>query len=158
MDSALEWRALGAEVCSGVGGLRGAGASRSRFHQNSRVEPMAPEAAAAFPKAARLRRRAEFLAVQKTGVRWQSRSFVVICRASATERTRLGITVSRRVGNAVVRNRVKRMIREVFRTSQRHPSPAQDFLVIARSGANRLEYKQVASELGGVFQSSGTPH
>ena len=119
---------------------------------------MAREAAAAFPKTARLRRRAEFVALQRDGVRRHLQSFVVIQRISPTSRTRLGITASRRVGKAAVRSRVKRMIREVFRTSKRDITPAQDILIIARAGAHRLEYAQVAAELGRVFHSSGTAH
>jgi ribonuclease P protein component len=110
----------------------------------------------AFPKAARVRRRGEFLAIQERGQRMRLRSFVVLRLASPQGRTRLGITVSRRVGNAVVRNRVKRMVREVFRTIGCHPTPAQDILVIARAGAHELEYSEVAAELESVFRASRT--
>lgn len=115
---------------------------------------MVPQAAV-FPRTARLRRRAEFLALKREGARWHMRSFVVIRRVSPTGRARLGVTVSRRVGRAVVRNRVKRMVREVFRTSEHNVATAQDVLVIARTGASKLKYAQVASELGRVFRSSG---
>lgn len=74
--------------------------------------------------------------------------------AAPLGRTRLGITVSRRVGKAVVRNRVKRMVREIFRTTMRDHSPAQDILVIARAGAHKLEYREVAAELGPVFRTA----
>jgi len=117
---------------------------------------MAAGAAAAFPRTARLRRRGEFLALKESGVRWHLPSFVVIRRLSPTGRRRLGITVSRRVGRAVVRNRLKRMIREVFRTSEHDVAAAQDILVIARTGASELQYAQVASELGRVFRSPGS--
>jgi len=115
---------------------------------------VAPRAAAGFPKAARLRRRGEFLAIQRRGESWRLRSFVVIRGASPHGRTRLGITVSRRVGKAVVRNRVKRMVREIFRTSVRGHGPAQDILVIARAGAHKLQYREVAAELGPVFRGA----
>jgi len=112
--------------------------------------------AAAFPKAARVRRRGEFLVIQQRGRRQRLASFVVIRRTSPTGRTRLGITVSRRVGKAVVRNRIKRFVREVFRTGRRDRTPAQDILVIARAGAHQLEYNEVAAELGSVFGARGT--
>jgi ribonuclease P protein component len=116
---------------------------------------MGAPASATFPKTERLRRRGEFLAVKGSGARSHLRSFVVIQRASPTGKTRLGITVSRRVGKAIVRNRLKRMIREVFRTRGRETGTAQDVLVIARTCADKLEYAQVASELGPVFTTSG---
>jgi ribonuclease P protein component len=116
---------------------------------------MAADAGAAFPKTARVRRRAEFVEIKRCGARCHLPSFVVVRRESPTGHARLGITVSRRVGNAVVRNRLKRMIREVFRTSRRDVAAGQDVLVIARTDAHKLEYAQVASELERVFRSSG---
>ena len=112
--------------------------------------------ATGFPKVARLRRRAEFLALQRDGVRWHMPSFVVIRTGSRGDQSRIGITVSRRVGNAVNRNRLKRIIREIFRTNRRDVTPAQDVLVIARTNAQKLNYAQVASELERVFRSSGS--
>lgn len=59
---------------------------------------------------------------------------------------RLGITVSRRVGGAVVRNRVKRLVREVFRR-HRDGIPRGDSVVIARTGAGGLSYGGASEEL-----------
>lgn len=86
-------------------------------------------------KAARLTRRGEFLAVQGRGKRLHaSGAYLVLGLASGRGIARLGVTVSSRVGNAVVRNRVKRWVREAFRAAA--PGlPAIDVVVIARSGA-----------------------
>jgi ribonuclease P protein component len=92
--------------------------------------------------------------MQRHGESRRLRSFVVIRGASPVGRTRLGITVSRRVGKAVVRNRVKRMVREIFRVSLCGHGPAQDILVIARAGADKLQYREVAAELGPVFRGA----
>lgn len=59
----------------------------------------------------------------------------------------MGITVSKRVGDAVVRNRVKRMIREVFRRYRKRIHPPQTVLVIGRPAAATATYAQVRSEL-----------
>jgi ribonuclease P protein component len=68
--------------------------------------------------------------------------------AAPDERTRLGITVSRRIGNAVVRNRVKRLVRECFRRELRAMLPAGvAVVVIARAGAGELGGTVVESEL-----------
>jgi ribonuclease P protein component len=66
-------------------------------------------------------------------------------------RPRLGVTVSRRVGNAVVRNRVKRRIREWFRRSQRLLAPRVDLVVIARQGAASLGTREISQELSEVL-------
>jgi ribonuclease P protein component len=84
-----------------------------------------------LPKAARLRIRREFLAVQERGTRLYSGDVLVLARASETERARIGITVSSKVGNAVERNRVKRWVREAWR-SLGTDLPAVDLVVIAR--------------------------
>ena len=87
-----------------------------------------------LPKAARLRRRREFLAVQERGARLCSGNLVVLCGGAAQDRPRIGITVSSKVANAVGRNRVKRWVREAFRELQ-DQLPVVDLVVIARSGA-----------------------
>ena len=100
-----------------------------------------------FPKAARLRRRAEFLRVQRAGQRNSIPHFVLIATPGSTGAARLGITVSSRVGNAVARNRVKRLVRELFRTRSAHRAGANDVVVIAKPGAEVLSYAEVVSEL-----------
>jgi ribonuclease P protein component len=68
---------------------------------------------------------------------------------------RLGVTVSRRVGNAVVRNSVKRRIREWFRRVGRERMAGRDVVVIARPGAARLGGMAVFSELDDLTASRG---
>jgi ribonuclease P protein component len=87
-----------------------------------------------LPKAARLRRRREYLAVQERGARLYAGEVLVLAQRAGTDRARLGITVSSKVANAVGRNRVKRWVREAFRELQQELPPA-DLVVIARQGA-----------------------
>jgi len=102
--------------------------------------------AATYPKAARLRRRPEFLAIQRDGQRRHTPHLVVIRRAAPGPGSRLGVTVSKRIGNAVVRNRVKRLLREVFRLRHVDIHPPLDVVVIAKPGAGTLSYAQAATE------------
>jgi len=66
-------------------------------------------------------------------------------------KTRLGMAVSRKVGNAVVRNRVKRAIREWFRHSREAVPPDTDLVVIARRGARELATGEIGAELAGLL-------
>lgn len=76
-----------------------------------------------FPAALRLKKRREFLGVQNQGKKVHLRSFLVFLTARPIKppatsadppATRLGITVTRKIGKAVTRNRIKRLVREVF--------------------------------------------
>jgi ribonuclease P protein component len=105
---------------------------------------------AGLGKDERLRRPAEFLLVQRRGARAQSEHFVLYAmRSAGIEHSKLGLTVSRRIGNAVVRNRLKRRLRECFRLRLRAMLPqGVAMVVIARRGAGELDSAALASELG----------
>ena len=87
-----------------------------------------------LPKAARLRRRRAYLAVQEHGTRLYAGEVLVLVKGAGADRARIGITVSSKVANAVERNRVKRWVREAFREIQAQLPPV-DLVVIARKGA-----------------------
>jgi ribonuclease P protein component len=90
-----------------------------------------------FGKAARVRRRHEFLAIQQRGKRLYAGELVVLALERRGGLPRIGITVSSKVANAVGRNRVKRWVREAFR-SVAAELPSVDLVVIARPGAVRV--------------------
>jgi ribonuclease P protein component len=89
------------------------------------------------PRAARLRRRREFLAVQQRGRRLYAGEVLVLALDTGGDGPRIGITVSSKVANAVGRNRVKRWVREAFR-AVRGDLPAVDLVVVARRGATAM--------------------
>lgn len=75
--------------------------------------------------------------------------------AARAGQRRLGVTASRKVGGAVVRNRVKRRIREVFRLHRELLPDASDVVVIARPGAGELSWTVLEREVRELFQSGG---
>ena len=111
-----------------------------------------PKGTARFSKAARLRHRQEFLRAQAQGKRFHTRHFGVTLAPMAEGHPRLGLVATRRMGKAVQRNRVKRLLREFFR---RHQTglPAFDLVIMAKKGASALGYYQVEEELGRLLFS-----
>lgn len=109
---------------------------------------MAPQIRpASFPKCERIRKRSEYLALQGQGRKVQSESFLAFGRRIPEERPgRLGVTVSKRVGTAVQRNRVKRLIREAYRRNKCLP-PGADVVIVAKRTALSLDLRRAESEL-----------
>ena len=112
---------------------------------------MASRGSERFPKSARLRKRPQFLNLSRIGSKIHSANFVVISKSHDGPSNRLGITVSGKVGNSVVRNRIKRQVREIFRRRQSTLTPPTDFLVIARNSAATIINSLIARELESVF-------
>ena len=111
-----------------------------------------------FPKAVRILVRREFLALQRKGRRRHTPHFVVITRPRHTGCSRLGITATRRFGNAVMRNRIKRQLREFFRRHRADLAPSQDILIIPKSGAGRLSFPHISRELGRALSLAEKTH
>ncbi|HWC65683.1 MAG TPA: ribonuclease P protein component [Thermoanaerobaculia bacterium] len=108
---------------------------------------MTPRAAPeGFPKEARLRKRRDFTDCQKRGRRVAGRWLVIFALDNALGRSRWGLSVPKKVGSAVVRNRVKRRLREIVRRT-RGPSPARDLCILARPGASEASIEELSREL-----------
>jgi ribonuclease P protein component len=100
-----------------------------------------------FGSARRVRKRAEFREIQGAGRRVSSRHFLVLVYVRGHGHpTRLGLVVSRRVGNAVRRNRAKRLIREAFRHCPGWWQPGADLVVIARQWPPRMRQSELNEE------------
>lgn len=111
-----------------------------------------------YPKRLRLRRRREYLAVQRSIHRVVTPHFIVYGRHNGGRETRLGITASRKVGKAHARNRVKRLVREAFRRHRTGLPKGVDLVMVARAGRPATRYDDVVAELrdgaGRVMSSS----
>jgi ribonuclease P protein component len=88
-----------------------------------------------FPREARLRRQADFQRVHQTDVFAADDTLVVRAAVNDLPLTRIGISLSRQVGNAVVRNRWKRLTREAFRLNRNELPTGLDLVVRPRRGA-----------------------
>jgi ribonuclease P protein component len=108
----------------------------------------------------KLRQRADFLAAAATGMKVPVSAFVVQTRArnevgqipSAGE-ARVGFTVTKKIGNAVERNRIRRRLREIVRlTPQTAFHHGHDYVLIGRRAALKLPFERMAEDLSGALR------
>ena len=101
----------------------------------------------------RLRKSKDFAAVRREGKSWADRRLVLVARRTGGEQCRFGFSVSKRVGNAVVRNRVKRKLKEAARVELLPcTEPGWDFVVIARKDAADADYHRLNRSLQRLFK------
>lgn len=120
---------------------------------------MVSQPAERFRKEERLRRRAEFLKVQEQGLKITADCLLALVLPNPAGQTRLGLTVSNKVGNAVVRNKIRRRLRELYRKRQQALPKGIDLVVIARNSAAQADFAsltrafdRVSSELARRFK------
>ena len=103
----------------------------------------------------RLRRRAEFVAVQSAGQKVHGRHVLALARKRSDPALvgRLGITVTKKVGNAVVRNRIKRMLREWMRLHGWVPVGWDIVLVAKDSAARQVHPDDFAPDLTRILRN-----
>lgn len=101
-------------------------------------------------RAATLKENWEFRRLYQHGRSAVAPAMVVYCRRGKTGGSRLGITVSTKLGKAVVRNRIKRRLREVYRLSLPHLKPGYDVVLVGRSRALDLPFSRLLE----TFQKS----
>jgi ribonuclease P protein component len=107
-----------------------------------------PAASCRLPRAARLLRRADFTRCYQSGSRRSGASVVLHWVPGGGAGPRLGITVGRKVGGSVVRHRLKRWVREVYRQwPGRAALPARDLVFHLRPGAASADYAVFRGEI-----------
>lgn len=107
-----------------------------------------------FTKAQRVRRRVEFTRVFDRALRTKGRYVTVLVAPNTAGIARLGIVASRKLGDAVRRNRAKRLIREVFRRSMLPVRQGFDVVVIPRRELFDAPYSHFESDLRGALKRS----
>ncbi len=94
-----------------------------------------------------LKKNYEFRYVYKNGKSYANKYLVMYVVENNTDRNRLGISVSKKVGNSVVRHRITRLIRESYRLHENIFNSGLDIVVIARNSASEISYEETESAL-----------
>ena len=106
-------------------------------------------------KKERILKRADFIDINLHGKRFRTENFTIIARPNGGDITRLGITVSKRVGNSTKRNRVKRLIREFFRLHKHAIPKGYDVVIIPLHEIQAPSLSAVREELGNALVKNG---
>ena len=101
-------------------------------------------------KYGRLKKSWQFGKIYREGDKYFSNLFILYVLPNNTQENRLGLTVTKKVGISVQRNRIKRVIREVFR-SIKGMTPGNDLVVVARKAAVNVKYSQARDSLTYLF-------
>ena len=120
------------------------------LQQNNSLTAWIERADNSYPSVARLRKRSEFLRLKDSVQKFASRGILVVWQVNNLAHARLGVTVSKKIGCAVTRNRVKRFVRETFRHNK-CLLPAVDLNVIARSEAAAMDFTNLKQQLLKAF-------
>jgi len=94
-----------------------------------------------------LKKNKDFQIVYQKGKSFANRYLVMYVLPNQYNKNRLGISVSKKVGNSVVRHRVTRLIRESYRLNEKKFSPGLDIVVIARPSAKGKKYQEIEEAL-----------
>ncbi len=105
-----------------------------------------------YRKLERIIKTSRFRAIYQQGVWKASRNFTIITCPNDQGIKRLGITVSKKAGNAVRRNRIKRLIREFFRLNKALFPEGCDVVVMAKKDMPALSYQETCKELMELFE------
>lgn len=104
-----------------------------------------------FPKQHRLLKRSEFLTVNQYGNTLRGSWLMARVRKNGAPCSRLGITVSKRVGRAARRNRIKRLVREYFRRNRHTLAESWDINIIAKNNASDVTSREIIFSMEEIF-------
>jgi ribonuclease P protein component len=102
-----------------------------------------------------LSRRGDFKKVFESGPKFSSKYLVVYARPNGLPFSRLGLSVSKKIGKAVVRNRIRRLLREALRKHLMEKSVRYDFVLVARSSSVQASFADFSREMSRVFADLG---
>lgn len=98
-------------------------------------------------KSESLKKNEDFKTVYKTGKSYANKYLVMYIAENNLDRNRIGISVSKKVGNSIVRHRITRLVRESYRLHDDMFNSGLDIVIVARGNAKGKSYKEIESAL-----------
>ncbi len=108
-----------------------------------------------FPKTERILRRGHFRRVYDEGRKYQARYFTAFLLPNPVINPRIGITVTRKVGNAVERNRARRLVREVFRKNKWLVPEGVDIVINVKKSLVSVGYVELEDDFTTFLEKAG---
>jgi ribonuclease P protein component len=106
-----------------------------------------------FSKKERLLNQADFVLLKNAGKKIHSACFIAQIKRNNLENSRLGLTISKKAGKAVTRNRLKRLVRESFRANKHNLSGFWDINIIAKKNVAQSSSEQIFASMDKIFNT-----
>lgn len=94
-----------------------------------------------------LKKNEDFKEIYRTGKSYANKYLIMYVKKNNNNNNRIGISVSKKVGNSVIRHRITRLVRESYRLSEDNFVNGLDIIVVARVGAKGKDYSEIQSAL-----------
>ena len=104
----------------------------------------------------RLRKNAQFSEVYRTHNSFADKFLIMYVRKNGESFNRVGVSISKKVGNSVIRHRLKRLIKESYRLHEKMFNSGLDIVVIARKGSDACDFAGIESALLHLMKLNGT--
>ncbi len=100
----------------------------------------------------RLKKRKEFAYIYRNGVKYNSKNLSLVCVQSKLSEPRVGLSVSNKVGKAVVRNKIKRQLREIIKLELNNLRIHQNFVLIAHPTIVECDFSKLKAEVTALLK------
>ena len=102
----------------------------------------------------RLRNRREFNIVYSEGKNYWNRNLILYIRKNSLDYNRIGYSITKKVGNSVVRNKIRRRMKEIYRLNVHNLKSGYDIIVIPKKNTTEISYDELESAMLHIFKIS----
>jgi len=107
-----------------------------------------------FPKRERLKEAKDFTRVFQQGKRTEGRFALLFSCKGGEDTRRIGIVVKKRLGKAVLRHRITRLLREIYRKNKKSLIPGVELVLLAKKGSEQKSYLELEQDILDIFKKA----